>query len=100
MANQQGLMYKLQLALKQKGYIITISTSQFYSGEQNRYIKRYMLKRNNKEIYSSYSSIKIIKHLATILSIIKTLDYKQINSKAIDTIVKIRLEDLYNGKDN
>lgn len=100
MAGLQSLIYKLQLALKQKGYIVTISTSQFYSEEQTRYIKRYMLNRNNKLIYSSYSTIKIVKYLANLLDIIKTLDSKQINSKAIDTIVKLKLEELYNGKNN
>ena len=100
MASQQSLIYKLQLALKQKGYIISISTYQFYSEQEDRYIKGYTLTRNGKTIYNSYSTIKIVKHLANILNIIKTLDSKQIHSKAIDTIINIRLEDLYNGKDN
>ena len=36
-------MYKLQLALKQKGVLVYINTSQFYSKEQDRFIKMYRI---------------------------------------------------------
>ena len=89
MANQQALIYKLQLALKQKGYIISINTTQFYSGDRGRYIKGYILKRNYKIVYSSYSTIRIIRY------IVKTLNKQEIQSRRIDTIIEQRMEELY-----
>ena len=37
------LIYKLQLALKQKGVIVLINTIQVYSEEQKKYINVYKL---------------------------------------------------------
>lgn len=64
---EPGLMYKLQQALKHYGYIITISTHQFYSPEQDRLIKCYTIKRGKTELIKSCSMIKIVKYLATLL---------------------------------
>ena len=50
MADMSKLMYKLQTALKQKGYIIYINTQQFYSEEQDRLIKVYILKHGKEEL--------------------------------------------------
>ena len=50
MADLSNTLYKLQLALKQKGIIVLINTSQFYSEEQDRIIKMYIIKQNKKEI--------------------------------------------------
>ena len=61
------LMYKLQKALKQKGIIISINTTQFYSEQQDRMIDYYIIKQNKKQIYASSSQIKIVKFLAEIL---------------------------------
>lgn len=95
MANQQALIYKLQLALKQKGYIISINTTQFYSGDRGRYIKGYILKRNYKIVYSSYSTIRIIRYLVNLLNIVKTLNTQEIQSRRIDTIIEQRMEEIY-----
>lgn len=57
------LMFKLQTALKQKGIIVCINTNQFYSKEQDRFIKMYTVKHNNKEVIKTASQIKVINTL-------------------------------------
>ena len=74
MPNMASLMYKLQLALKQKDYIITIGTTQFYSEDQDRFIKLYKLRHNRKEIVQTASQIIIIRCMKQILDMIKTLE--------------------------
>ena len=63
MADLSNTLYKLQLALKQKGIIVLINTSQFYSEEQDRIIKMYIIKQNKKEIIKTSSIVKSIKAL-------------------------------------
>ena len=63
MADMSKLMYKLQTALKQKGYIIYINTQQFYSEEQDRLIKVYILKHGKDELLKTASQIKVVKEL-------------------------------------
>ena len=57
------IMYKLQLALKQKGIIVTINTNQFYSNEQDRFIKMYTIKKNKKDLITTASQIQAVKVL-------------------------------------
>ena len=59
----KSLMFKLQKALKTKGIIICINTNQFYSKEQDRFIKMYIVKHNNKEVIKTASQIKVINTL-------------------------------------
>ena len=59
MADMSKLMYKLQTALKQKGYIIYINTQQFYSEEQDRLIKVYILKHGKDELLKRASMVLI-----------------------------------------
>ena len=63
MADLSNTLYKLQLALKQKGIIVLINTSQFYSEEQDRIMKMYIIKQNKKEIIKTSSIVKAIKAL-------------------------------------
>ena len=63
MADMSKLMYKLQTALKQKGYIIYINTHQFYSEEQDRLIKVYILKHGKDELLKTASQIRVVKAL-------------------------------------
>ena len=63
MTDMSKLMYKLQTALKQKGYIIYINTQQFYSEEQDRLIKVYILKHGKDELLKTASQIKVINKL-------------------------------------
>lgn len=63
MADMSKIMYKLQTALKQKGYIIYINTQQFYSEEQDRLIKVYILKHGKDELLKTASQIKVVKAL-------------------------------------
>ena len=71
MADMSKLMYKLQTALKQKGYIIYINTQQFYSKEQDRLIKIYILKRGKEELLRTASQIKVINKLNEIWQEVK-----------------------------
>ena len=71
MADMSKLMYKLQTALKQKGYIIYINTQQFYSEEQDRLIKVYILKHGKDELLKTASQIKVVKVLNEIWQEVK-----------------------------
>ncbi len=71
MADMSKLMYKLQTALKQKGYIIYINTQQFYSEEQDRLIKVYILKHGKDELLRTASQIKVINKLNEIWQEVK-----------------------------
>ena len=74
--NINSIMKKLQRAILQKGLIVKIGTSQFYSKEQNRMITMYTLstrityknsrgerKERDYEIIKSASQIDIVKCL-------------------------------------
>ena len=63
MSDMSKLMYKLQTALKQKGVIVYINTSQFYSAEQDRFIKMYRILHNKQQIINTASQIKVVKAL-------------------------------------
>ena len=63
MVDLSNTLYKLQLALKQKGIIVLINTSQFYSEEQDRIIKMYNITQNKKEIIKTSSIVKAVKAL-------------------------------------
>ena len=71
MEDMSKLMYKLQTALKQKGYIIYINTQQFYSEEQDRLIKVYILKHGKDELLKTASQIKVINKLNEIWQEVK-----------------------------
>ena len=71
MADMSKLMYKLQTALKQKGYIIYINTQQFYSEEQDRLIKVYILKHGKDELLKTASQIKVVTALKEIWQEVK-----------------------------
>ena len=64
-------MYKLQLALKQKGVLVYINTSQFYSKEQDRFIKMYRIVQNKKEVINTASQIKAVSELNRIWKEVK-----------------------------
>lgn len=63
MADMSKTIYKLQTALKQKGVIVCINTIQFYSPEQDRYIKMYKVMQNKKELINTASQIKVVRLL-------------------------------------
>ena len=71
MADLSKLMYKLQLALKQKGVLVYINTSQFYSKEQDRFIKMYRIIQNKKEVINTASQIKAVSTLNRIWQEVK-----------------------------
>lgn len=63
MANTKSIMYKLQKALQMLGIIVTISTKEFYSEDQGRFIKKYIVRREKKIIIQSCSQIEVIQEL-------------------------------------
>lgn len=71
MADLSKTLYKLQLALKTKGVIVFINTSQFYSEEQDRFIKMYKIIQNKKEIINTASQIKAVRELNRIWQEVK-----------------------------
>ena len=71
LADLNKLMYKLQLALKQKGVLVYINTSQFYSKEQDRFIKMYRIIQNKKEVINTASQIKAVSELNRIWQEVK-----------------------------
>lgn len=71
LADLNKLMYKLQLALKQKGVLVYINTSQFYSKEQDRFIKMYRIVQNKKEVINTASQIKAVSTLNRIWQEVK-----------------------------
>lgn len=60
MADLSKTMYKLQTALKQKGVIVYINTSQFYSAEQDRFIKMYRVLYKKQTLVNTASQIKAV----------------------------------------
>lgn len=62
----KSLIFKLQKALKSKGIIVYINTSQFYSEQQDRYITMYTVVRNKKQLIRTASQIKVISVLQEI----------------------------------
>lgn len=71
MANMSKLIYKLQLALKQKHIRIYINTYQFYSEEKDRYIKMYIVKNDKDKILETSSQIKVIQALNALYQEVK-----------------------------
>lgn len=71
MADLSKTMYKLQTALKQKGVLVYINTSQFYSQEQNRFIKMYTIIQNKKKLINTASQIKVVNLLNEIWQEVK-----------------------------
>ena len=94
MQSMANLMYKLQTALKVKNYIVTINTHQFYSHEQDRFIKMYVLKHDKREIESSSSQIVIIRCLKQILDCVTNLEETRVPRNEWEAAVQ---EDLSNG---
>lgn len=72
--NTRELMYKLQTALKSKNIIVCINIYQFYSQEQNRYIKMYTVKKGKEELIKTASQIKVIKTLKNLWDEVKDND--------------------------
>lgn len=71
MADLSKTMYKLQTALKQKGVLVYINTSQFYSEEQDRFIKMYTIIQNKKKLINTASQIKVVRTLNEIWQEVK-----------------------------
>lgn len=64
----------LQYALKQKGYIICINSTQFYSYESKRFIKVFQVNHNKKILFKSVSLNRVFRCVAGIYKELNTLD--------------------------
>lgn len=86
MANLNSIAKKLQKAILQKGLVIKMGTSQFYSVEQNRLITMYILstrvlerKKNGEWKYYEYeiirtaSQIEIVKNTSYLLTTVQSI---------------------------
>lgn len=93
MKSMATIMYQLQTALKVKGYIVTLSTTQFYSSEQDRFIKVYHLKKGRQEIVSTASQIVIIRCLKQILDCIVELEANRVPKQEWEAAVQENLSD-------
>lgn len=78
MPNYNLTIRKLQLALKQQGFIVSISYSQFYNQDKDCFVTMTSVRHKNKVLFRSGNKIVVIKNLAQILNIIKDIN-KQLN---------------------
>lgn len=78
MPNYNSTIRKLQLALKQQGFIVSISYTQFYNQTEDRFGTMISVRHKNKVLFRSGNKIVVIKNLAQILNIIKDIN-KQLN---------------------
>ena len=78
MPNYNSTIRKLQLALKQQGFIVSISYTQFYNQIEDRFGTMISVRHKNKVLFRSGNKVVVIKNLAQILNIIKDIN-KQIN---------------------
>lgn len=79
MANLNSIAKKLQKAILQKGLVIKMGTSQFYSVEQNRLITMYILstrvlerKKNGEWKYYDYEIIRTASQIEIVSRPMKT----------------------------
>lgn len=96
MPSQSRRIKDIQMALRQKGYIITIHNYEFYSNEQNRFIRGYEIRRGKEKMFNSCSSIKTLKYLIILLSIVKKHDKEQIKSRKFNTMLDKEMERIWN----
>lgn len=90
MPNYNSTIRKLQLALKQQGFVVSISYTQFYNQDKDCFVTMTSVRHKNKVLFRSGNKLVVIKNLAQILNIIKDTN-KQSNdtdSTLIDTIEK------------
>ena len=100
MQSMVNLMFKLQTALKVKGYIVTINTHQFYSESQDRFVKMYTLKHNKKEIECSSSQIIIIRTLKQMLDCVSELEATRVPKDEWEAAVQEDVRANYNKLHN
>lgn len=93
MKSMSTIVYQLQTALKVKHYIVTVGTTQFYSAEQDRFIKIYHVKRGKNEIVATASQIVVIRCLKQILDCIRNLEDMRVPEDEWEAAVQ---EDLSN----
>mgnify|MGYP006903485364 FL=1 len=94
MPNYNSTIRKLQLALKQQGFIVSISYTQFYNQAKDCFVTMTSVRHKNKVLFRSGNKIVVIKNLAQILNIIKDIN-TQLNdtdSTLIDQIEKTIVE--------
>ena len=89
MPNYNSTIRKLQLALKQQGFIVSISYTQFYNQIEDRFGTMISVRHKNKVLFRSGNKVVVIKNLAQILNIIKDIN-KQINDADYTLIDQVK----------
>lgn len=74
MPNYNSTIRKLQLALKQQGFIVSISYSQFYNQDKDCFVTMTSVRHKNKVLFRSGNKIVVIKNLAQILNITRDIN--------------------------
>ena len=88
------IIYQLQTALKIKGFIVAVNTTQFFSAEQDRFIKVYHVKHKREEIVSTASQIIVIRCLKQMLDCIRNLEATRVDRAEWEAAV---IEDIRNN---
>lgn len=90
MSNYNSTIRKLQLALKQQGFIVSISYSQFYNQDKDCFVTMTSVRHKNKVLFRAGNKIVVIKNLAQILNIIKHINKQldDVDPTLIDQIEK------------
>ena len=89
------IMYQLQTALKMKGFIVAINTTQFYSDQQDRFVKVYHVKHKREEIVSTASQIVVVRCLKQMLDCIRNLEATRVDRAEWEAAV---MKDIRNNK--
>lgn len=80
------ILYQLQTALANLGYVTKMTTSQFYSEERHRYLKYYVLRDNDGEILvKTYNTDIIVKFFADKLKELQETGEESVDSGEEDT---------------
>ena len=82
MPNYNSTIRKLQLALKQQGFVVSISYTQFYNNDKNCFVTMTSVRHKNKVLFRSGNKVVVIKNLAQILNIIKDINKQTVFTSA------------------
>ena len=74
MPNYNSTIRKLQLALKQQGFVVSISYTQFYNNDKDCFVTMTSVRHKNKVLFRSGNKVVVIKNLAQILNITRDIN--------------------------
>jgi hypothetical protein len=74
MAYIGNIIFKLKYALKTKGFLVTINTTEFYSDQSKRFITLYHVRHGKEEYLSTGSQYLVVNLLKQIWECVQTLE--------------------------